>query len=105
MPKRKNKNQPPVRSRSRLFISVGLAIAGIILFGFALWSILQDANPNIKAESQVKGSPSLMVDQEKIDLGNVPLGQWVTVKFKVTNVGDQPLSFTQKPYVQVAAGC
>jgi hypothetical protein len=75
------------------------------LLGFALWSILRDANPGIKAENQVKGSPSLLVDQETIDLGNVPLGQWVTVKFKVTNVGDQSLSFTQKPYVQVAAGC
>lgn len=46
-----------------------------------------------------------MVDQDKIDLGNVPLGQSVTVKFTLTNVGDQPLSFTQKPYIQVAEGC
>lgn len=105
MLKRKNKNQPTEHSRSRLFMSIGLAVAGIILLGFALSAILQNKNPDLNGENQVKGSPNLMVDQEKIDLGNVSLGQWVTVKFIITNVGDQPLSFTQKPFVEVAAGC
>ena len=54
---------------------------------------------------QVSGGPALQVDQEKIDLGDVPLGETVSVKFEITNVGDQPLRFTQKPYIEVAAGC
>jgi hypothetical protein len=56
-------------------------------------------------QPQVSGGPALQVDQEKIDLGDVPLGQTVSAQFEITNVGDQPLRFTQKPYIQVAAGC
>jgi hypothetical protein len=86
-------------------MSIGLAVAGIILLGFALSAILQNKNPDLTAKDQVKGSQNLMVDQEKIDLGDVPLGQPVSVKFRITNVGDQPLSFSQEPYIDVVAGC
>ncbi len=45
----------------------------------------------------VTGGPALQVDKEKTDFGNVVLGSTVDAKFEVTNVGDQPLRFTQKP--------
>ena len=53
----------------------------------------------------VTGSPSLQMDQEKVDLGYIKLGQTVEVKFKLTNVGDQNLEFTKTPYVEVVEGC
>jgi hypothetical protein len=57
------------------------------------------------AAIEVKGSPSLKVDQEKIDLGDVKLGKTVEVTFMLTNVGDQPLRFSKAPYIEVAEGC
>jgi hypothetical protein len=45
------------------------------------------------------------VDQEKVDLGIVKLGQTVDVKFKLTNVGDQTLRFSKAPYIEVLEGC
>jgi hypothetical protein len=49
------------------------------------------------------------MDDDDVDVrstgGDVPLEQTVSAKFEITNVGDQPLRFIQKPYIQVAAGC
>jgi hypothetical protein len=61
--------------------------------------------PSSKAAIEVTGSPALKVDKEKVDLGNVKLGQTVEVKFQILNVGDQTLRFTKAPYVEVAQGC
>jgi hypothetical protein len=57
-------------------------------------------SPQPKAPLEVNGTPSL-----KVDLGDVKLGQTVTVKFKLTNVGDQNLRFSNTPYVEVVEGC
>ena len=54
---------------------------------------------------EVKGAPSLKVDKDKVDLGEVKLGQVVEVKFELTNVGDQILRFSKAPYVEVLQGC
>jgi hypothetical protein len=53
----------------------------------------------------VSGAPALKVDKEKIDLGTVQLGEWVTANFELVNAGDQPLRFTEQPYVTVVEGC
>jgi hypothetical protein len=79
-----------------------IIVAGVVLIAVALISNRQAASPTTP---QVSDGPALQVDQEKIDLGDVPLGETVSVKFEITNVGDQPLRFTQKPYIEVAAGC
>lgn len=54
---------------------------------------------------EVIGAPALKADQEMIDLGDVRLGQTVNASFQLTNVGDQPLFFTELPYVEVVEGC
>lgn len=61
--------------------------------------------PQSKAAIEVTGSPSLKVDKEKVDLGNVKLGQTVEVSFQLMNVGDQTLRFSKAPYVEVLEGC
>jgi hypothetical protein len=58
-----------------------------------------------KAKLEVTGSPSLKVDQEKVDLGNVKLGRTVEVSFQLTNVGDQTLRFKEPPTIEVKEGC
>jgi hypothetical protein len=83
-----------------------LVLAGIVLVSgalFAVWKSGQSSGPQVPVE--VKGSPSLKVDQDKLDLGNVPLGKTVTVSFQLSNVGDQALRFSQTPYVEVVEGC
>ncbi len=58
-----------------------------------------------KAQVEVKGSPSLKVDKDNVDLGDEKLGNTVAVTFQVTNIGDQPLRFSEQPYVEVVEGC
>ena len=57
------------------------------------------------AAIEVHGAASLKVDKEQVDLGDVQLGQTVKVSFQLTNVGDQPLKLSEKPYVELVEGC
>jgi hypothetical protein len=81
----------------------------IVVAGVALIVVALIGNGGGQAAStvapQVTGTPSLQVDKEKIDFGDVKLGQTVEARFEVTNVGDQPLRFTAKPYIEVIEGC
>ena len=54
---------------------------------------------------EVTGAARLKVDKESVDLGDRKVGQPVSVSFEITNVGDQPLRFTQLPYIEVKEGC
>ncbi len=58
-----------------------------------------------KATIEVTGAPSLKVDQEEIDLGDMKFNQVADVSFQLTNVGDQTLRFTKDPYIEVVEGC
>jgi hypothetical protein len=78
------------------------AVGGVLVIG-AFFAFKKPA-PTLAA-IKVNGSPSLIVDQEKVDLGDVTLGKTVEVRFKLTNVGDQPLRFSNAPYVEVMEGC
>lgn len=51
------------------------------------------------------GTPSIAVDQQQIDYGNVKFGVNKTFAVKVTNTGDGTLRFKEKPFVQVLEGC
>ena len=57
------------------------------------------------SNSDGTGTPSIAVDQEKIDYGYVKFGTNETFKIKVTNNGDGLLRFEDKPYVEVLEGC
>jgi hypothetical protein len=80
-----------------------LLAGGVLLIIGVVFAFRKPAEP--KASIDVAGSPSLKVDQEKVDLGIVKLGQTVDVKFKLTNVGDQTLRFSKAPYIEVLEGC
>ncbi len=51
------------------------------------------------------GTPSIEVDLQKIDYGDVKFGVEKTFTVKVTNTGDGTLRFKEEPYVEVLEGC
>ena len=51
------------------------------------------------------GTPSMSVDQNKIDYGYVKFGENRQFALNITNSGDGNLRFKEKPYVEVLEGC
>ncbi len=51
------------------------------------------------------GTPSIAVDQQQIDYGDVKFGVNKTFAIKVTNTGDGTLRFKEEPYIEVLEGC
>lgn len=51
------------------------------------------------------GTPSIAVDQQKIDYGDVKFGVEKTFAIQVTNTGDGMLRFKDQPYIEVLEGC
>jgi len=80
-----------------------MALAGAMILIVAVFFAFQKRADPFTPE--VTGSPGLKVDKEKVDLGDVKLGQTVEVSFEVKNVGDQPLKFTKSPFIEVKEGC
>ena len=51
------------------------------------------------------GTPSIVVDQQKIDYGDVKFNTNKTFAIKVINTGDGTLRFKEEPYIEVLEGC
>ena len=51
------------------------------------------------------GTPSIVVDQQKIDYGDVKFNVNKTFAIKVTNTGDGTLRFKEEPYIEILEGC
>jgi len=100
--KRTASRKQPTRSNNSLLIIVG----GVALIGIAALLIFSGGSAaGPPATPEVSGAPALRANQEFVDLGDVRLGQTVDASFQLTNVGDQPLFFTESPYVEVVEGC
>ena len=91
------------RHRRNKWLPVFLALGGVLLVSLAFLALRKDPAP--KAPIEVIGAPSLIVDQEKVDLGDMKFNQPAQVSFQITNVGDQTLRFTKDPYIEVVEGC
>ena len=91
---KKNRKQKQKKSFSWILLALGgvLGIAAIFLL----------AN---KGGESSGGTPSIAVDQQKIDFGYIKLGEYRSFKIKVTNNGDGTLKFKETPYIQVLQGC
>ena len=85
--KRKRATQP----KSRLG-QILIAVGGLMMLSFLVWALWPPAT-NANLTPQVTGAAALKPDKEKIDLGNVHLGNTVSAAFQLTNVGDKPLHF------------
>jgi len=96
-------------ARSLLSNPLILVLGGVILLAVAFFAVrkarqpAETLTPPLNAEAI--GGPSLKVDKEKVDLGDVPLDQTVTVTFQLSNAGDKPLQFSEQPYIEVKQGC
>ncbi|MBM4424690.1 MAG: DUF1573 domain-containing protein [Chloroflexi bacterium] len=90
-------NQLPI-----LLIAGGVLLVGIV--AFAVWQAA-GGNSGPKVPVEVNGVPSIKIDKEKVDLGDVPLGQTVEVAFNISNVGNRQLRFTETPYIELVEGC
>jgi hypothetical protein len=80
-----------------------LALASALLLGTAAFWAWRSSLP--PTSTNASGTPSLKADKEKVDLGDVRLGQTVSVAFELTNTGAAPLRFREAPYVEVVEGC
>ncbi len=80
-----------------------LLAGGLLLVAGLFFAFRKPSQP--KAAVEITGAPSLKVNQDKVDLGKVKLGQTVDVKFTLTNVGDKTLRFSKTPFVEVLEGC
>jgi hypothetical protein len=92
----KNRDKP---SKLPLFLMVG----GAVILLIAAFSAFQKKPAPVPPA--VNGRPSLKVDKEKVDLGDMKLGSTAQVSFTIANVGDQPLTFSKAPYIEVKEGC
>jgi hypothetical protein len=70
--------------------------------GLLLLAVVLFAN---RSGGEGSGTPSIAVDQQKIDYGDVKFGVNKTFAIQVTNTGDGTLRFEEDPYIEVLEGC
>ena len=103
MPRYSSKLKPKQKPKTSL-LPLWLALAGLGLVLIAGWAIL-NSSAQAKANVEVKGAPRLKVEKDTIDRGDIKLGTPIRDDIRVTNIGDQPLRFTEAPYIEVLEGC
>ena len=75
-----------------------VVFGGILLIVAAFFFANQDGEDG-------GGTPSIAVDQQLIDYGDVKFNVEKTFAIKITNTGDGTLRFTEEPYIEVLEGC
>ena len=90
---KKYRKQKQRKSFPWLFVALG---GGLLLLAAVLFA---------RGNGDGGGTPSLSVDQNKIDYGYVKFGENRQFAVKVTNTGDGTLRFKEEPYIEVLEGC
>ena len=100
-----NKSQKHTkRSKRKPVWPLIVVVAGVLLLLLGA-NFVYNRSSRPPQPAEVSGLPALKVDKETIDLGDVKLGKTVQASFEITNTGDQTLSFTEEPYIEVKEGC
>ncbi len=79
-------------------IPFGIAAVVVLFIGVVVFLLTNQPQT-------VSGAPRLQVDQEKIDLGDQPLGKTVRAAFTVKNVGDGTLKLDVPKTATLVTGC
>ena len=90
---KKHKRQKQKQKFPWIFLALGGVFVALAVFLFA------------RQGGDGGGAPSIAVDQQKIDYGDVKFGVNKTFAIKVTNTGDGTLRFKEDPYIEVVEGC
>jgi hypothetical protein len=90
---KKNKRQKQQQKFPWLFLALGVVFIALAVFLFA------------RQGGSGGGTPTIAVDQQQIDYGDVKFGVNKTFAIKVTNTGDGTLRFKEDPYIEVLEGC
>ncbi len=85
------------RKKQRRSFSWPLVVFGGILLAAAVFLFSNQGGGG--------GTPSIAVDQQKIDFGDVKFGVNKTFAIKVTNTGDGTLRFKENPFIEIVEGC
>ncbi len=85
------------KPRIRLVIGLAAMLAGLTLLSACASGLLPGGN--------AATSPRLLVDQDRIDFGQVPYNKPVKAVFQLRNGGDQTLRIVGEPQVDVVKGC
>ena len=72
--------------------------------GAITWLALPGRSP-LAEVARYQGGPRLAVDRQEIDFGSVRFEKMVQARFRLRNVGDQPLRIAANPRVEVVEGC
>jgi hypothetical protein len=91
----KNKKKFQRQKQRNNFPWLLLALGSVLLVIAGLFFANRDDN----------GTPSIAVDQQKIDYGDVKLGVNKSFAIRVTNTGDGALRFREEPYIEILEGC
>jgi hypothetical protein len=89
---KKHKRQKQKQKFPWLFLALGGVFVAFAVFLFA-------------RQGDGGGTPSIAVDQQLIDYGDVKFNVEKTFAIKVTNTGDGALRFREDPYIEVLEGC
>ena len=90
---KKHKRQKQKQKFPWIFLALGGVFVVLAVFLFA------------RQGGDGGGTPSIAVDQQKIDYGDVKFGVNKTFAIKITNTGDGTLRFKEEPYIEVLEGC
>ena len=95
----------PKRQTPALWLMIA---GGVLLLGVVVFAIVSAQAGDKNASTGTApdgGTPKLVVDQEQIDFGDVPMDKPVTATFKIRNEGTGTLVFSAAPYIEVKEGC
>ena len=109
--RKKPQGDVPERKNTGILVlmAVGLlliAVAGIFFFRPGSDRFVPEVRGGASLKvTKIMGGPEMKLDGQKVDFGEVPVGQQVEVTYTIQNVGDQDLQFKEIPFITIAEGC